>query len=243
MNLQLVLQKANMSEKESQIYLALLELGQAPASVIAKKTGLNRTTVYDQLSLMQDKGFISQVTQNKIRYFTALDPTLLVQTLRQNVEGLIQSLPKLLELARYFPNQPKVHFFQGMEGLKEVYLDTLKGSNYELYSFLNENEMTQEHNEFFHSYIKQRIKQNIKAYVIAPLNPHTMKYKQKDHLELRETRLIKDPFFEISVELQMYDNKVSIVSFNKKTVGVIIESEDIYISLKNIFHLIWKNIV
>ena len=43
------LEKIGLNLNEAKIYLALLELGQAQAGYISKKTQINRTTVYDSI--------------------------------------------------------------------------------------------------------------------------------------------------------------------------------------------------
>ena len=53
-----LLSALDFSEKESQIYLALLEVGSGKAQDIAKKTGLNRTTVYDIFEVLMQNASV-----------------------------------------------------------------------------------------------------------------------------------------------------------------------------------------
>ena len=45
-----------LSEHESEIYIALLKAGRVTANRIATITGLKRSTTYDNLSLLMNKG-------------------------------------------------------------------------------------------------------------------------------------------------------------------------------------------
>ncbi len=56
MALESVLQAAGLTDKEARIYLAALELGQAPVLRIAQKAGIKRPTAYVTLGELQAKG-------------------------------------------------------------------------------------------------------------------------------------------------------------------------------------------
>jgi sugar-specific transcriptional regulator TrmB len=240
MSLQETLQKVGMNEKQASIYLVLLELGQAPVSSIARKTKLNRSTIYDQLSVMDKRGWIFEIFRKNLKYFSPLEPDLLVHNFQLKVHELSHILPELKNLFNKFTNRPKIRFFDGWDGIKQVYEDTLLQSDYELYAFTSYQNREHPLSSFFREYIKNRAKKNIKAYVISPYSVAGIEYEKKDTQEKRETLLIKESWFTMDVEIQMYQNKVSFVSFGQEQVGLIIESEGLYSSLKNIFHLVWE---
>lgn len=45
--------------------------------------------------------------------------------------------------------------------------------------------------------------------------------------------------FNISNEINIYDNKVSIITLKEGKIGVLIESKEIYESMKTIFEILW----
>lgn len=57
-----------------------------------------------------------------------------------------------------------------------------------------------------------------------------------------EYRLVKDPVFELSNEIVMYDgNKVALLMYNADELsGVVIESSSFHKALTNIFYTIWN---
>ena len=61
------LQKIGLSEKEAKVYLAAMELGQAPVQKIAQKAKVNRATTYVILEGLQKKGVITTVDHEKKR--------------------------------------------------------------------------------------------------------------------------------------------------------------------------------
>ena len=76
--LKTLLQKIGLSEKDSEVYLACLELGTQPASVIARKAGLKRPTTYLILEELLKKGLVSEYTGSNVKFFTAVSPDYLL---------------------------------------------------------------------------------------------------------------------------------------------------------------------
>ena len=50
-----------LNNSEVKVYLTLLELNQALASEIAKKSGIPRASIYDVLRRLEDEGLVSHV--------------------------------------------------------------------------------------------------------------------------------------------------------------------------------------
>jgi sugar-specific transcriptional regulator TrmB len=73
-----LLRNIGLSEKEAIIYCVNFQIGANPASVIAKKSELNRCTTYVILESLINKGLVTQVDKNKIQYFAAKEPKYLL---------------------------------------------------------------------------------------------------------------------------------------------------------------------
>ena len=61
-----MLEEFGLTQTEEKVYLVLSQSGISPASDIIKKTQLHRTTVYDVLNRLIEKGIVSFVIKNKI---------------------------------------------------------------------------------------------------------------------------------------------------------------------------------
>lgn len=55
-----ILQKIGLSERESHIYIHLLENGLSTISDIAKRTGLHRPVIYQTLPTLEESGLVSR---------------------------------------------------------------------------------------------------------------------------------------------------------------------------------------
>ena len=77
------LNNIGFNEKESKIYLALLETSAQPASVVARQAGINRTTTYLTLEDLLKKGLVNRFERKGIQYFEAVDPKQINKSFRE----------------------------------------------------------------------------------------------------------------------------------------------------------------
>lgn len=126
------LQELGFSEKEVGVYLTLLEMGSAIASDIAKKAKLNRSTTYVILESLEKRGLISVTDRRGATLYNSTLPEQLIQYL----EGVAKRytslaadakklLPELKSSRQESAPAPRVQLFEGSEGVKTVYEDTL----------------------------------------------------------------------------------------------------------------------
>ncbi|MGB3073265.1 MAG: helix-turn-helix domain-containing protein [Candidatus Moraniibacteriota bacterium] len=232
-----------MNEKEAAIYLALLELGESNIGQLAKKSGVKRTTVYDVLEALKQKGLASQIKKSKKTLFSAEDPRSLEQTLDEKKHRLQVMLPELLSLANFLDNKPRIRFYEGTEGIKEVYKDTLRYPDLELLAWVAEEAIEAFDEKFLNDYyLPRRVEKKIWVRAIAPDVPYMQQYKGQDIPSLRKTRLLDAARFPLDVEINLYGrNKIGIMSFSEK-IGLIIESERIFRTLESIFEAQWESL-
>ncbi|OGM92595.1 hypothetical protein A2333_01750 [Candidatus Wolfebacteria bacterium RIFOXYB2_FULL_49_7] len=237
------LQKIGLNEKEAKVYLASLELGEANIQRIAKKAGIKRTTAYDILASLKEKGLISTVKKDKRFYYYAENPSSLMADLEEKQEALKKIMPELLSFDNLLDRKPKIRYFEGAQGLKEVYMDTLSYPDREMLSWVAEEAFYDFDVDFLESrYHPTRIKKKIWTREIASDDPATRAYQAKDASSLRKTKLLPSKPFPLDVGISIYgDNKVGIVSF-KEGLGLIIESDKIHNTLKSMFEFFWEKL-
>jgi len=240
-----VLKQLGLSDKESKIYLALLEIGEQPVSVVAKKSLLNRTTSYDILRSLTKKGLVSSFIKKNVQFYSASDPKSFFSYLNRQ-ENDIQTKKDVLNknldlLTQINPNsqiRPKVKFFEGFAGIVNVYNESLKSDF--ILSFINTTIYPDELNDFiYNEYIPQRIEKGIPIKEIAPNSDSIKSANRKSNTKLRTTKYLPVTLG-ISIEINIYDNKVAFMSFEDgKYVGIIIENEEIYKAMSNIHKACW----
>lgn len=247
-----LLGQLNFSEKETQIYLALLEMGSTKPSVLAKKTGLNRTTVYDICDLLMQKGLVSKYKKGAGTFFNALDPKQLLNYLDREKEEktkaiekqkdkVAELLPQLLSMQDiYGATKPKVQFFEGEKGMREAYEDTLTSKEIIL-AYANPQTMHEGLPEFFPEYYVRRAEKKIFIKAIVPRNEMSLERAQKNQEEMRDTRFLPEGKMTFSPEVNIYNNKMLVASWKEK-IAIIIESKELADLQKMTFNLLWDTL-
>ena len=229
--------------KEAGVYLALLELGKRTVSPIARMANINRTTVYDILDSLAAKGLVSVSGKEPLQEYIAESPEKILKMLGiqiqkdqanlQNAQTLVPQLKSIHNIT----DRPKVMFYEGREGMEQVYEDTLT-SHETILAYANVNEMHTAMPDYFPKYYQRRTKKGIHIRAIMPTNKESVNRATKDKEEARESALVPEDKVYFSPEINIYDNKIMIASWKEK-LGIIIESKEIADAMKTIYKLAW----
>lgn len=223
--------------KEASIYLSALETGSSPVSAIASKARMNRVTAYGILEKLVKKGMVNFMIKHRVKYFHATDPELLLKEFQKSVSDFKKALPDLKRLYGETPH-PRVNYFEGVEGIKTIYQDTLTAKT-EILNFCNSREIREFWPEYDHEYVAERVKRKIYLRGIAPGDEYGEKVRAEDSRMHREIRLIPEKDYNFSNDVNIYDDKVAIISFRYEPIGMIIESEEIASTQRTIFEMVW----
>jgi len=232
-----ILTKNGFSEKESRVYLACLALGPTTVLEISRKAELSRGSCYDLLEEMTEKGYVSKHHAAKHIVFSPLDPDMLLKRTEDSVRQLELALPELKGLFHKHA-RPRVRYFEGLEGVKQVYLDTLTATT-EILNYANSREIRLHWPNYDDEYVAERFRKNIFLKGIAPDDEWGQAVQRDDAKCLRETRLLSAQDFQFTNEISIYDNKVAITSFQNEMIGILIESDAIADTQRDIFKMAW----
>ncbi len=245
MNLDTELKKLGLSEKETKVYLALLELGEAAVQKISQKSKVNRATTYVILEGLVKKGLVSVLEKENKTLFGAQDPELLSNVLRAQEREVKEKetefkklLPELKALYNLSPQKPKVRFFEGKDGLKSIQEDFLKEKNTEIDEFYSSDDV---HNIFspaeLEEFRKRRVGQKIKsrAFYTRAAGP----FVTKDISPLSELKYMRQDQYPLNVDILIYNNKIALISLKEPLMGVIVENKDLASALRSIFKMLW----
>lgn len=231
------------SEKEVDVYIALLALGKGTVSEIARKANINRTTGYDILNTLVNEGLASISGKEPKQEYIAESP----DKIRDILNGRLQKEQESLKLAENLIPQlksihnvsgrPQVRFYEGEEGLIQVYEDTLT-SHEPIRAYATIEEMHRALPRYFPAYYRRRAGKGIVARGILPKTPGAIERSKHNKEEAREVALIPPDKYYFSPEICIYDNKVMIASWREK-LGIIIESAEFTDAMKKIFELAW----
>lgn len=238
MDLNQVLINIGLNSKEAKIYLASLELGESPASDIALRAKLNRVTTYDILKKLAQRGFVSKHTKKGKAHFSATDPDVIRDDIRKNYIDLKDALPQFRRLYGNSPH-PRIRYYEGLEAVKKVYTDTLT-SKTEILNYADSKSIRKFWPNYDKEYVQERVNKKIFLKGIAPYDEQGVKVRRENKEMHREIRLVNLKEFSFSNEINIYDNKVGIISFGKREItGIVIENKEIAETQRAIFMMAW----
>lgn len=235
-----LLENLGLEEKEAKVYLALLNNGPMLPQHIARSAGIKRTTLYSLFPEMTERGIIKEITQGKRRLLSANSPDDLFKEYEEKYKEIKNNITELATIYRMQGLKPKIQIYEGLEGVKKCYADSLNAIKSISYyqQFLNYH--SQIRKWILGEYVKRRISRNIFSYAIVPEESKEFHSNAKEFM--REARYIPLKKFHFTIGTLIYNDKVSFISCGKgqPLVGIIIESKPIAETQKALFDLAWE---
>lgn len=241
------LQEIGLNEKEAAIYLALLQVDAASVIDVAKKTGINRSTVYVVLEGLMKKGLVTETQIGKKVHYQAESP----ERLETFVEGqrmvfeerskrLPDIIPQIKSIQRASGERPVVKYFEGREAAVGSHLlffnaEDKEGVGYFLFDWDLVEEVYSP-NEIS-SVQKIRPSKNIKAKTLYTSAKTTLPTN-----ELSERIKIDGEKYPLYCDISIYEDRVQMITMGKSVANIFIQSKDVADTLKSLFKLAFDNI-
>jgi sugar-specific transcriptional regulator TrmB len=243
MNLEQNLQKIGLSDKESTLYLAGLQTGPATMQELVNSAKLKRATVYQLVDSLKEKGLIKTVLKGKRKIYIVEDPQNIFPLIKQKESALHNIMGQLLSIQSHAGKKPSVRIYQGVEGIKEIYEDIL--SRHCDYIEALSTKLPDEKiiNYWSGEYVERRVKKGNHVKVIAPDIPFYRDLKSKDKFTFRQTKLISAEDFPFKNEVFAYNGKVAFITQEGDgSLGLVIESTDIFETISVILNHLWNTV-
>ena len=230
-----LLRDIGLTDIEIEIYLDLIKEGSSLAGEIAKKTGLHRRTVYDAVERLIEKGLVSYIKTNNRKYFEAVDPSRLLEILKEKEENVRSIIPELIGL-RSISEKKETQFFRGKQALKSVFDDQLKEKEILIFGdAVNVNDILK---YYFPRFDKERVKKNIKVRMIFDKSA-------RDNKELRKIPLASLKFIKKgsnnNMSVYIYGSNISIVVWSEDPHAILIKEKPISDGFRSYFEYIWNS--
>lgn len=237
-----ILNKLGLEKKEAEVYLCLLENGPMIPQRIALKTGIKRTTLYDLFPIMIQKGTIVETLDGKRRAFQAVPPERLVANHERKYNEIKASVADLIAVYRMQGLKPEIEVYEGYEGVKKVYYDSLKTIG-EILVVNQVARYDKKHLQWVESeYVPARIRANIKVRALSEDTQASRQGMKSEEKLLRNTRYLPREKFKFRMEFMIYNDKIAFVNIEKDSplVGIVVRSPQISETLRALFELSWE---
>ena len=237
-----------LTKGEADVYLALVKLGNTSSGNIIKTSKVSRSKVYDVLERLKQKGMVTEVTKQNVRYFEAADPKRIIEYLqvkKEDIEKKITSSQKIVqELNKVRSLQlerQEVKVYTGIEGLKTVYneiLDDLKKGDEYLAFGVGEKEIENEEIALFiKKFHMKRAEKKVSAKII--MHPETRKKMEKfSKLKYYHYRFTDIKF---PTNIALWKNNVLTLVWEDKPIVFVMKSKEVAKKYKEYFNDLWKS--
>jgi len=236
------LQEIGLTNSEISVYSTLLNLGSVKASVLIKEIKIHRSRVYEALNKLIEKGLVSYIIKENIKYFQATNPDKLfdfIEEQKSKLDKKKQTIKKILPLLKkQFESRPQAeaHVLYGKEGFKTMRQDVLKqGKTLYLIGAVGKEDDQLEY--FFPGFNKLRIKQKIKWKILYDAE---VRGKPITKQKLTETKFLPKEYSSPSVINIYADRVVNVLWQGDVPICFMIINKDIADSYRKWFGLLWK---
>ena len=228
------LKEAGLTENETKLYLALLELGPANAGLLSRKAGLHRRVVYDTADMLIRKGLIGYILRNNVRLFQASDPKRIKEMISEKEKLVDEIMPKMNELFFRTKTKEETNFYKGKNGLKNVFEDQLNERKEVM--VIGASELAYDVLQFYFKwYDKKRVENKIKARIIFH------KTDKKPKIPYSEVRYLPGKYFS-PVAVNIWADKIALILWNKDNpLAIVIKNKLFAEGYKQYFELMWNS--
>ncbi len=242
-----ILKEIGLTDSETKVYLALLELRESTRGEIVNRSGIAGSKVYEILEKLQEKSLVSIYIQNKVKHFKAANPKQILGYLEDkkqqivNTENEVKSiLPNLLSLYSSSKEDQEVELISGLKGLEILFkeqIDRLKKGE-TCYVIGGHREIEEKVVQaFFKKVHVWRKEKGIKTKMLFNKNQKASIEKLYASYPGTQTKYIEHTS---PVAINIYNDKTIIIVFGKKITAVIITSLDVAKSFMEYFNLLWN---
>jgi sugar-specific transcriptional regulator TrmB len=240
MSLQKVLQDYGLTEKEAAIYLACLQIGSGSVPSISKKAGQPKTTCYEVLEKLREKGFVSTYQKNKSRCYIANNPTKALAIAKEKIAELEKHSPQLCALFANTKNIPVVRVFQDKKQIGLVFREILDEAK-ELYGFASADDVLKELDKYHTKFLEERVRRKIPIKLILNDTPTARERQRIGPGSLRTVKLVPR-LYEYHSLVYIWNDKVALISLSQNLTAVVIQCKELANIQLTMFKHLWERL-
>ncbi len=239
------LRALDLSERQINVYHALLRLGPVSIRDIAAEAGINRGSTYETLKQLATRGIVSYFPKGKRRVFQAEDPERLLQLGESKQQALSVAMEQIRKdiIPALKSQQPEfspgnVRFYEGDDGVELVLRDLLDSTakmSDPSYAVISTKTLRDHLYRPFPNFTRQRVQRGIQVRVIAV-------GEGGDEAELAERKWLPASADTDSSYIAIYPPKVAIITLtqNNYPVVIVIDSAAIASTQQLMFDMLWQ---
>lgn len=237
------LQVADLNEKEALVYTHIVRSGKSTAADLLRATTVKRGDLYNVLRRLEEKRFIFALPDAKKLTYAASDPEVIERAVTAQ-ERLVQDskleLPLLFSAYNLASGKPGIRYFEGVEGIKEAYQDSLTATT-EILAYADADGVLRVLGKKYAAwYAAERRRRKIRERLIVPDTALARRYFAGYDMAMTQHAFVPHEKFAFAAEMNIYDHKVFYTTFREPYIAVLIEDRAIADTQRAIFELGWS---
>lgn len=242
-----LLEQIGLNPAQAKVYIALIEKGALTPPQVSETTGESRTNAYMILDQLESLELIEKVESARKLTYQAKNPVALEKLSEKRRRAVMdaetrvkQAMPTLLSYYYSFTERPGVKMFEGIDGLKELYQDTLR-TRQTIHLIRTPAESKTLGSDYINKYIEKRRSLSIHTYALTPDVPDANRDTEVDKANLFHRTWLPKDSYTAPVEVDIYGDKTAFMIFGEEIMGIVIDSPQLAAAMRQIFKLCEQN--
>jgi sugar-specific transcriptional regulator TrmB len=235
------LKLAGLSNSQIKVYLYLLEEGVSTPPQIAKGTGIARTNCYNTLRELDDMDLIDRERNKTRSVYVAQNPKSILRAMEKRRDAVERILPELHDLYKSQKNKPTVEYYDGLEQVEDIFLQTLD-SKQEILSVESTKLLYNIDKKFFDHYHAQLKKRQVFT--------HDLLSRDSAEIHAREVKELLGPYYKYKLmpadiktlqsQILVWNDNVAHIALEQPYFGTIMKRPAIAGAMREIFNMAWE---
>lgn len=231
MDIEKVLSNLGFSPNEIKVYLTLNDRGSLKAGKVATVAKIDRSSCYNSLKSLTEKGLASYVMIGKVKWFQATGPKRLLDYVKEQEEDVKSIMDNLQARHKAAKIEGQVRLFKGTKGIKTVFLDIIRTGK-DNFAYGSEGQFSKIMPEFAKQFDRLKNEANIKTKMILRKGRKELDSKTSEYRYLSSVE-------ESPAVTNIYGNKIAIIIWTDEPEGIIIENSAAAKAYKSYFDVMW----
>lgn len=245
------LSEIGLTKPQSEVYLALLELGHSTVLEISRHTKLNRITVHKTIEELSELGLVSSYLSGKRRKILAEPPEKLKNLIKIQKEDLDRKDGLLGDLINdLYKNinkikdhtESEVKYYEGFKAVSELYDNILTYNS--VRTIVNSHAVL----KFFPGNVEKfmdAIRRGVEVYDLHTYGDASEAFKAFDEFKKTYTRYKRKSlpieFKDIAaIDYLLYEGHIAMVLAGKRPKAIVIKNEFFYAFAVEMYKFIWR---
>lgn len=237
------LKDLGLGDTEARVYVASLSLGPSTIQKIARAAGVKRTTAYDIVTDLRQKGWMNIEVAGFKKNYAAEDPRKLESALEAKRIRFNSLLPEFSALYNLHGGESFLKYYEGLEAVKGVYESIIRDIKpHEDYLAMSELDSWLAFDEkYFMDFASRRAKLPINIRIMLQDAAAARSWINRSKNYNSQIRLLP-PETKLRTNLVVTPQRILIHQLTDPIIGIVIENQSVIQMHREMYEIIWKSL-